>query len=105
MAHDIHRADVRRADALRSQLRAGGGLLGLLNRSPAAYFQGDLGERQGNAPSVNAARVEKLVDERAAARKARDFARADAIRDELAKAGIELEDSRQGTRWRVARGE
>ena len=105
LAHDIHRADPRRADALRSQLRAGGGLLGLLNRSPAAYFQGDLGERRGHAPSVNAAHVEKLVDERAAARKARDFARADAIRDELAKAGIELEDSRQGTRWRVARGE
>ena len=36
---------------------------------------------------------------------ARDFARADTIRDEPAKAGIELEDSRQGTRWRVARGE
>jgi cysteinyl-tRNA synthetase len=44
--------------------------------------------------------VERLIAEREAARKARDFARADQIRDELRLRGIALEDSRDGVRWR-----
>ncbi|MBN2289104.1 MAG: cysteine--tRNA ligase [Candidatus Glassbacteria bacterium] len=44
--------------------------------------------------------VEKLVEERKRARKARDFARADEIRDELAAMGIALEDSPEGTHWK-----
>ena len=44
--------------------------------------------------------VEAKIDERAEARRARDFARADAIRDEVALRGVELEDTPQGTRWR-----
>jgi len=44
--------------------------------------------------------IDALIAEREAARGARDFARADAIRDELAKRGIELLDTPQGTRWR-----
>ena len=45
-------------------------------------------------------RIDALVTEREAARKSRDFARADAIRDELAAEGILIEDSAQGPRWR-----
>jgi len=48
--------------------------------------------------------VADRVEERRAARQARDFARADAIRDELAARGVELEDTPQGTRWRVRQG-
>src|SRR6185437_13112554 len=44
--------------------------------------------------------VERLIAEREAARKARDFARADRIRDELRGRGIALEDSKDGVRWR-----
>jgi cysteinyl-tRNA synthetase len=44
--------------------------------------------------------VERLIAEREAARKARDFGRADQIRDELRLRGIALEDSRDGVRWR-----
>ena len=44
--------------------------------------------------------IERLIEERQAARKARDFARADAIRDQLHQRGIALEDTPQGVRWR-----
>lgn len=44
--------------------------------------------------------IEKLINERNQARKNKDFARADQIRDELAKKGIQLEDTREGVRWK-----
>ena len=48
------------------------------------------------------ARILERIREREAARAGRDWARADAIRDELLGEGIELEDSPEGTRWRRA---
>jgi cysteinyl-tRNA synthetase len=72
-------------------LRAGGAMLGLLGADPAAWF------RQG----VDAAAVEAAIAERLAARKARDFARADAIRAQLAGQGVVLEDGAGGTTWRT----
>jgi cysteinyl-tRNA synthetase len=47
--------------------------------------------------------VERLIAERGAARKARDFSRSDQIRDELRQKGIALEDSKDGVRWRRVR--
>ena len=46
--------------------------------------------------------IEKLIEERQAARKAKDFARADAIRDELLAMGIILKDTREGVKWTKA---
>ena len=46
--------------------------------------------------------IEKLIEERKAARKAKDFARADAIRDELLEKGIILKDTREGVQWKKA---
>lgn len=46
--------------------------------------------------------IEKMIEERQAARKAKDFAKADAIRDELLAKGIILEDTREGVKWKKA---
>ena len=48
------------------------------------------------------AEIEKMIEERQAARKARDFKRADEIRDELLAQGIILEDTREGVKWKRA---
>ena len=60
-----------------------------------------LEEREASVDADLAARVEALVEQRAALRAARDFAGADAVRDELTALGIELTDSPTGTTWRV----
>ena len=94
IAADIHRAnDPAKSRELRARLLAGGWLLGLLDTPVGEYFQGDA--------ELDAAAIDARIEERTAARKARDFARADAIRDELLALGIELEDTREGTRWRA----
>ena len=57
----------------------------------------------GDEPGL-AQEVERLIKEREAARAARDFARADQLRDELRERGIALEDSKEGVRWKRVRG-
>ncbi len=86
----------------RSRLLAGGWLLGLLTKLPEERFHGlpASAASGGLADEMPDAMVHSRIDERIAARDARDFARADAIREELAALGIQLEDTRQGTRWK-----
>lgn len=99
LARELNRArgaaDMERADSLGATLRNLGGILGLLGESPDAYLQSG-----GGGDAVDAERIEGLVAERAAARAARDFARADAIRDQLLAEGVILEDKAEGTIWR-----
>ena len=57
-------------------------------------------ERDNELEDDLAAYVEAKIEERKAAKKARDFAKADAIRDELKEKGIILEDTREGVKWK-----
>jgi cysteinyl-tRNA synthetase len=93
----LNRAETE-ADKARAKgdLLAAGKLLGLLDQDPETWLRGGAGDDD------LATRVEGLIAERLAARKARDFARADAIRDQLTAEGIVLEDGPQGTTWRKA---
>ena len=57
-------------------------------------------EGMGDGDGLGDAEIERLIAERNAARKAKDFARSDAIRDRLMEQGVVLEDTAQGTRWK-----
>ena len=79
-------------------LKASAQLIGLLQHTPpewAAFRQA--------SNSVDEIEVVNLIEARNAARKAKDFAESDRIRDELAQMGVVLKDSKDGTTWEIAR--
>jgi cysteinyl-tRNA synthetase len=80
------------ADA--AQLKGLANLLGLLERTPAEFMQGGLEN------GLDATAIEAKIIARTEAKKAKNFAEADLIRQELLVQGIVLEDSPQGTTWR-----
>ncbi len=83
---------------LKGQLLAAGGLLGVLGQEPESWFK----DMPGSG-DVDAAQIEALIADRAAARKAKDFAKADEIRDQLTDMGVQLDDGPEGTTWKVIR--
>ncbi len=89
--HSLADAAMAGDAAAASGLREAGAVLGLLQTEPAVWFRGE---------GDDSAAIEAAIAERIAARKAKDFARADAIRKELTDKGIQLEDSATGTIWR-----
>lgn len=82
--------------AAKSALLAGGAALGILSNDPVAWF-----ELRGTE-ALSADIIETLLAERTSAKAAKDFARADAIRDELNNSGVVIEDSASGSTWRRA---
>ncbi|MFN3627849.1 MAG: cysteine--tRNA ligase, partial [Parvibaculum sp.] len=82
---------------LKAALIGAGRMIGILEMDPEAWFAGG-----GAASHIDGEEIERLIAARNAARKAKDFAEADRIRDALAAQGIQIEDGPQGTSWRVA---
>ena len=71
--------------------------LGLLEEEPANFFQKIIKA----SPEVETEEIEKMIKERQKARKVKDWASADAVREELSRKGIILEDGPKGTSWRL----
>ena len=94
LAAEINRT---REPRLARQLKGLAGILGLLQRDPVVFLQS---VPAADAGGLAAADIEALIVARQAAKKAKNFAEADRIRDELKSAGVVLEDSPQGTTWR-----
>lgn len=72
-----------------------GGILGILQREPEAFLK--------SGAEVDEVWIESMIQQRTDAKKNRDFAEADRIRDALAEEGIVLLDSREGTTWQIER--
>ena len=91
LATEANKSEMRDWPRLKGQMLAAGQLLGLLQQDPDAWARGDASDAQ---------RIDALVAERIAARKAKDFAKADRIRNELAAEGVEIMDGPDGSTWR-----
>lgn len=87
--------DEKNPAALKGKLLAIGNLIGILQEDPAAWL--GYGRTDG---IMSAAEIEALLDKRQQAKKAKDFAGADAIRKQLDDAGILIEDTPQGPVWK-----
>ena len=95
LARDLNKATDEQARVeLAGQMYACGELMGLLGDDPDGWFAGHV---EGELSSDE---IEALIEKRIAAKKARDFEAADAIRDQLVDAGITIQDGRDGTTWR-----
>lgn len=118
LANEVNKTS---SSQLAGQLKALGGVLGLLQRDPQDYLQGKriplgsllkvdgfernykifMHEKHADS-ALQDALTEELINARTAAKKAKNYAEADRIRKELLDAGIVLEDTPQGTTWRRA---
>lgn len=99
MAREINRLKSENrvaADELAAELRKLANVLGLLEQDPEAFLQGNA-QSEGDE---EVAKIEALIKQRNDARQSKEWALADAARDELTAMGIVLEDGAQGTIWR-----
>jgi cysteinyl-tRNA synthetase len=98
--------DASRAGALAGLVRKMGGVLGLLQQDPETYLKRGKpvsSEGESDGASLSDAEIEAFIEARRAARAAKNFRESDRIRDQLAAAGIVLEDKPGGvSAWRRA---
>lgn len=97
LVNELNKATREKSDdasLLASQLKKLGGILGLLQQDPDSFLKGEAKEGE-----LTAEAIEELIQQRAAAKKNKEFSEADRIRDDLAEQGVILKDSREGTSW------
>lgn len=96
----LNKSEAGRDMLLKSKVLLGewGGVLGLFGQEPGVFLSA-LKSIQARRNKVDVAKVEALMQERAEARAAKDFARSDAIRGELAGLGVEIRDTPKGAEW------
>ncbi|MBE0403138.1 cysteine--tRNA ligase [Halomonas citrativorans] len=98
LAREVNRAKSdtpEKAVGLAGELKQLAGVLGLLQQTPAVFLKGS----QSQGVALSEAAIQEKIAQRQAAKANKDFAQADAVRDELAALGIVLKDSREGTTW------
>ena len=91
LVRDLNKASGDEQAALAGQLRFLGGVLGCLQSDPQSFLQSGAGDETEW--------IEEMIQKRLEAKKAKDFATADAVRDELTAKGIVLKDGPEGTTW------
>ena len=91
----LNKADAKTAATCKGELLAMGRLMGLLSSDPEQWFT-----ESSSSAALTPEDIEQRLAARLEARARKDFAAADAVRDELQAAGIELEDGPKGTTWR-----
>ena len=87
----------------RRDLATVGAVLGIMNEPPALFLE-KRKQRGLEQTQLTPQAIEQLISERSAARTARDFKRADAIRAQLAEQGVILQDGPAGTTWTIEAG-
>jgi cysteinyl-tRNA synthetase len=96
--HELRAAAAKGAGPAAACLKASAGLFGLLQKSAAEWES-----FRPASIAVDEAEIRNLIEARNGARKARNFQESDRIRDELAKLGVVLHDTKDGTTWEIAR--
>ncbi|MBN1962172.1 MAG: cysteine--tRNA ligase [Deltaproteobacteria bacterium] len=96
-----NKVDQRTLSAIQKALKEIAAILGVFDEDPQVVLK-RLEARRINELQVDATTIENLISERTAARKNKDFARADAIRQELAVMGVTIKDHPGGTSWEVS---
>ncbi|WP_338352535.1 cysteine--tRNA ligase [Thalassolituus oleivorans] len=91
LVREVNKTTGEEQQALAGQLKYLGGVLGCLQADPQTFLQAGAGDE--------AAWIDEMIAKRIAAKKAKDFATADAVRDELVAKGIVLKDGPEGTVW------
>jgi cysteinyl-tRNA synthetase len=86
----IHKKDIAET------IKASGNLIGILNEDPAGWFERD-------SKDLDIELIENLMQQRDQAKSNKDYAKADSIRDELVRLGVEILDSQDGSSWKPAK--
>jgi len=96
--HELRAESAKGAKPAAACLKASGQLIGLLQHRAEEWSS-----FRPASMEIDEAAVARLIEARAAARKAKDFKESDRIRDELTSMGVVLKDSKEGTTWEIAR--